>query len=115
MLFNILIQTNNVASFMVKGSVVPAWFEEFEGRFELPFHWNRKECIEALIKYFKGIEVVPFQNLAGYEESAKIAEKVVEAFIKLLEDHDPKVEIDLTAFKGVEKGFVQISLEEVEY
>lgn len=115
MLFNILIQTNNVASFMMKGSVIPAWFEEFDGRFELPFHWSREECIKSLINYFKSIEFVPFQNLAGYEESAKIAEEVVEDFIKRLEGHNSKVEIDLTTFKGAEKGFVQISLEELEY
>ena len=115
MLFNIHIQTNNAASFMMKGSVVPAWFEEFEGRFELPFHWGRKECVASLINYFKGIEVVPFQNLAGYEEGSEIAEEVIKSFIKLLEQHDLNEEIDLVAFRPTEKGFVAIYLEELEY
>lgn len=115
MLFNILIQTENTASFTMKGSGVPAWFEKFEGRFELPFHWSRVECAEALIKYFKNLEVVPFQNLAGYEEGQTDAVKCFEQVVRLLELHDCNEEIELTVLKDTKTGFVKIYVQEVEY
>ena len=115
MLFNIHIQTESTASFTMKGMSIPAWFEEFEGRFELPFHWSRVECVEALIKYFQNIEVVPFQNLAGYEEDQTDAVQCFEQVISLLERHDCNEEIELTVFKSSETGFVKIYVQEVEY
>lgn len=67
MQFHVTIDTTRAASFTLTHGL-PAWVNKLDTEFELPNSWTRKECVDALSAYVSNIELMPYQNLAVYEE-----------------------------------------------
>lgn len=114
MLFRIKIDTTNAASFS-HTTGFPYWMEKMDTVLELPFHWSRKECTDSLASFFKSVHVVPYQNLAGYEDRIAEVERLLLMISDTLKNWDDADSVSFTSTTKIEDGKFYVSVEEVPY
>ena len=116
MQFHVTIDTTRAASISLTHGL-PARTNKLDTEFELPNHWTRKECIDALAGYIRNIEVLPYLNLTEFEESLEPTREAFRLVADTIEKFDGVNQLSYFFSQNINTlgGSVSISIREVSY
>lgn len=108
MLFNLVIDTKEVASFQLAASG-PLWGHKLDMEFDLPIDWNLEKCYEYIGKFVHSIEAKPYRNLVKYEQHVDSVNqdfKIAAAFITKSDATSVRYDAE---YDGI-KIFIEVSI-----